>query len=183
MWPYDDRYYEATPGVPIPSELDLEIQDRIIDLHADRSIVLPSYESCVDGGGLDHAWAKNSGGIGFTCLAGGYDLHVRGQLLSSAVLKEVHVKWYLNSAAGMKLDLYLDDYNFGSPTTPPSSDPVGSQLSPSLGSYPGWDVSSWTGLTTTVNADSAIRVVVSDPDVGDQICGVKMVLQPLTASP
>jgi hypothetical protein len=182
-WPYDDRSYDFTPLGPVPSDDLNEIQDRIIDLHTDRSIALvsafPGRVAATDAFG----WYMSNLNGQWYCAVADISLMLYGSLPSAAIIKSVHVKWKLAAADGMLLDAFVDNHNYVTADGAPTEASLGAQKAATAASWPKWGVSEWTGLSYTIGAGESIRVVASAPDVDDLITGVKVVFTPLTASP
>lgn len=187
-WPQDDRHYAFAALSPVPADTLNEMQDRIVDLHRERKLIVDAYSTELDGSNLP-AWVTATANPWFICRAAGFGLCARARFPHGAIIKEIHAKVYLASASGMTIDIYQDDTNMAVAATTPTSISLGNQLTPAPGGYPTWDVASWTdgvnGFSeTTIPNDSMIRVLFdNNPSTSDLVGGVQIVYEPITPTP
>lgn len=185
-WPLDAKDHTFSALGQVPSDTLNEVQDRIVDLHRDRTIMVSSYFCETDGANLP-SWTQHTTEPWFTCRAA-YSLSGRIGLPHGSIVKSVKVKLWLDAATGMKLDLYADDTNMAVSATVPTALSIGDQLAPTYSVAAAWFTAEWStgvaGFTDwTVPADNCLRVLIDDPDASDRISGIQVTYQPITPTP
>ncbi len=197
-WPYDAKDVTYAANSEVPSTNLNAIQERIVDLYEDYTIVQVEAESEHDGVGhpywvIDPANPEEGYGknVGSGASIGSGDLYFFIKARVGFVLKEARIKYYnghATNASTLQFNIYKPDLNFDISANGPS---LGAALSTSA-QYGNlketWATVAVTGLTITVAAGETIVLVHSGmmshatDGSSDRVAGVQLTVQPLTAS-
>jgi len=188
VWPIDAKLVTAAAGAVIPSNLDNEEQDRIVDLHRIRQAILGPPVVRETAGVAD--WVDNSiatvhpiwicvqtSKISF--ILTGLN-HKSG---NGSIVNEVVVKVQNTGVPSMVADLYTNDVKFDTAAT----GPVGSALQAgpvAAVNNGGYDSIVLTPAAPyTLTDDLVSWVEITGATINDQIHGVRVEYQPITPTP
>ena len=194
-WPYTapDRIYSA--NMEVTSDNLNEIQERIVDLHRDRTIVLTEGFATWYAAGPSPSWIRLAGFYeqGYVSLVAATDLvfpvvvPIPTTGTNGAVIKSYSVKWYNNNASADKPNvvLYSTDGLYVADASAPSAMTSLSDMA-AVADIGGnaWGKRTVSGLSLTTNAEGiAFLIVCTCTNVGDKVAGVEITYQPITAEP
>jgi hypothetical protein len=183
-WPFDAIFKAFVFQTPIPYEVLNEVQERIVDLHRDKTQVFwpGTFEN--EGAGVDAdelSWcAAASLNPEMTCLADDRDLWVPISLPRGAVIKQIDVKVYVLAATGLYVRLDRQDCQFDNSTTQPTFSNIEAPAAPGSS---GWHTVSMPGLSYTVAGDDMYLVRIGGASAGDRCSGAQVTYQPITPTP
>jgi hypothetical protein len=193
-WPFDARLTNFSVGSIVPSETLNAMQDRIVDLHRNKYLLIdhgvPLDLDAVNNGTLQ--WARGDGrwtwdDTGAAASVGPF-LYLPIPHISGARIKSVD--WKLNVSATCKaittLSLVRTDMDYANATAAPSESVVEGQALTALGGLtPGtWYKHSWTSLDYEMTDDYRFALFVGSlTTVQDAACHFgfpRVEIQPIT---
>lgn len=189
-WPNDARHFTFGKGLWVPSVTLNEMEDRIVDLHRERTRVFwPSAFECETAGTGLMGWVPQGGVLPwFGCLYADKSLWIPISFQVGVVVKAVDVKVY-KTADGIRA--YLDKVDIqtdGTATTAPTFSNLSAPAA-SSGGAPCWEVIDLSsGLPVTLAADEVLLVRLGPgsggaPAVGDMCAGANVTFEPITPTP
>lgn len=177
-WPYDDRHFEFASGLYVPSATLNEMEDRIVDLHRDRQLVIYDGEPAETGMWTDvdqEYWEvgnwSSDGGIYF-------DVPV----LQGMVMTLVEAKVYNNNDIPRPISVvpFIGNAHFGTAATAPEW--YGGTMHTTDVDGESWAIISSGAISLAINEGYKSRIKVIPATVGDRCAGVQVTYTPLTAT-
>ncbi len=190
-WPLTGRYVDAAPGVPIPSGLDNELQDRILDINKRHPLHL-ALAYCGEGSGvktwLPFDMTASDFEAGWKNITFGHELVFpfdgRRSGPNGSKIYAVEAKVQSAGASNLVANLYKVTTNIDSPGTAPS---IGSSLATATatGGAGVWDELLLTPASpVTLSADERLIIVfINGTSAGDRIATVRVDQDPLVPTP
>ena len=192
-WPYTARHTVIGYNSPIPSAMLNAVEDRVVDLYRYRTKVLfaafpgllGSSPTAIPG------WFMIGGGAGPGIVQGSWraqstasNLLIPIELPAGAKIYKVEIKYDLNSASGMVIDLVGETPYFDTPTSVPiGGAAVLGTVSPATTATPDVAVIDISATPHEITADDLVYVYVHSHDVGDDIFGIRVTYLPVVPTP
>jgi hypothetical protein len=182
-WPDDAKDITYAADVVVPSDNLNEIQDRIVDLHRSRTMVILGAYPDLDGA-QNPCWEFQTGASNYwLCdVAQGLTFLIRG--IVGYRLSDVEVKYYGGGAGTPAIDLYKIDQNFDSATTAPArGSAIATQYATAHNGA--WANCSLTPTSPpeTLAADNIFMIDLVPGQIGDRCGGIRVTFLPLTPTP
>ena len=183
-WPYTAVYDTYSAGMEVPSALLNTVQERIVDLYSDKVICMIHGFSSWDSVASAPAWETCSSGPGMICNEVGGALFYFLAPQTSLKIKMIDIKYKNNGGAPITpaCNIYLVDMKFDTATDAPV---LGSALATVSGTI---DAGAW-GVSSDVISGGievvdkkGIYIIVNGAAVGDECGGIRLTVQPLTAT-
>lgn len=177
-WPYDERHYEFGNGVPVPSTTLNEMEDRIIDLHSDRQLVL--YDATPAEEGMWTDVDREYWEVGDWDSDGG--LYFNVPVIEGMAITKVEAKVYNNNGADMNISIvpFLGNAHFDVAGTAPEW--YGGTLHTTEVTHGTWAILSSGDISIAITEGQRFRVKIVPGTIGDRCAGVQVTYRPLTAS-
>jgi len=183
-WPITDRIRTYSSMQPWLAADGNAIQDRIVDLHRARNVVLVGAHSSYDGGGLDTWTNPTTVPSYWQSIASGYLIFTL-PIVEKCILNSIKVKVY-NHDGSPTIEVTAKDFNceFDDTAGAPSMFTI-ETLAAAVGSN--WEVVTldnqvgvYENFPYTMNKDHVLLIFVSTSEVGDMCAGVQINIQPIT---
>ncbi len=188
-WPLDDRDHDFTPLARVPSSTLNEMQDRIVDVHRERSRIIASY-GCITGATNLPTWYNSPTGLYWQCREAGATFGLVGSLSlpNGAVVTGIDAKIHLQSASGLTIEPFKLTSNMATAKLAAAAVSLGTIQTPTIGSgYPDQTEVTWSDGVNGFSdwqctTGDLLCVVFLDPDVQDRVEAVQVTYEPLTST-
>jgi hypothetical protein len=192
-WPYTARHTSIGYNSPIPSAMLDAVEDRVVDLYRYRTKILFAAFPELKGSSPNAipGWYETGGGAGPGIVQGSW----RAQDTSSRLLMpielpvgasiyKVEIKYDLNSASGMVIDLVSETPYFDTPTSVPvGGAAVLGTASPATTATPDVAVIDISATPHQIGVDDLVYLIVHSHDVGDDIFCARVTYIPVVPTP
>lgn len=199
-WPTDAFHTALTANQPVPSDLLNEMQERIIDLHAERKLVVADLIPVWDATAGNPYWTRADAtdepswgylggyvGAGYTAY---FEVRLDGPDVAGnsdgAIVTSLTLKGFNNHATTpgfFTFDVYKVAHSFGAATTAPAKGSVLAQFVTSTHdiTQQQWGTPTLGSLAITVQDDERLLIGVgSAGTIGDLIAGLQVTYKRLT---
>ena len=186
VWPYDaiDNTYGALD--PVLSANLNQIQNRVVDLHRDYEVIYMEAMTQLNAG-MTWSIVKTQEQSGWQARIGAEPIYFMCRHQTGGILESVQVKYFNNGGAPVTPDVVLFRVtpNFTVTAGNPSKTTEGTSVT--VVGAGAWNVCTISGLSLTLSNDQRWLVAVGHgaqaPAAGDSVAGVRLIIQPLTATP
>lgn len=183
-WPIDDRYETMAAGGRVPAAMLNAMQDRIVDVHRERTKIFFRFNCEAQTAGAVGAWTVQGSTYAMAIAnESNKDLFIPIELPEGSIINSVTVKLQVASSAGIRA--YFGKMNTkhsdatGTPTWSAITSPAASG-----GAGPRWEVVDVSpGSPATVAADELYFVRIGSNTINDMFAGVQVTYEPFTPTP
>lgn len=177
-WPYDAKHYTFAGNLYVPSATLNEMEDRIVDLHRTRTLVLYDAYSAESGSWVDTThdyWQLG----GYSSDAG---LYFDFRAVEGMIITKVEAKVYNADGSSQTFHLapFRGNVHFDVAATAPAWEGA-TDYTKSVATT-AWDIITSGTVSLAITEGQKFSAKVIGVTVGDRIAGVQITYQPLTAT-